>query len=112
MQKKRGCIIKLNFDTPSLVVSVAGVPHDEDLNITFATIFAHIENSTNGNDSEQDIKGLFSDVETNSPKLGNKVTLRNEKLEKILNAIADIVAKENVLRTEIDKIVAELAEVG
>jgi type I restriction enzyme M protein len=105
-----------------LVVSVAGVPHDEDLNITFATIFAHIENSTNGNNSEQDIKGLFSDVETNSPKLGNTVTQRKEKLVKILNAIVDInelnqriagiVERESKLRAEIDKIVAELAEMG
>ena len=63
---------------------------DENLNITLGNIFAHIENSANGCDSEQDIKGLFSDVDTNSPKLGNTVAQRNE----------------------IDKIVAELAEVG
>ncbi len=61
---------------------------DENLNITLGNIFAHIENSANGSDSEQDIKGLFSDVDTNSPKLGNTVAQRNEKLVKILNAIA------------------------
>ena len=63
---------------------------DENLNITLGNIFSHIENSANGNDSEQDIKGLFSDVDTNSPKLGNTVAQRNEKLVKILNAIADL----------------------
>ena len=63
---------------------------DENLNITLGNIFAHIENSANGSDSEQDIKGLFSDVDTNSPKLGNTVAQRNEKLVKILNAIADL----------------------
>ena len=64
--------------------------NDENLNITLGNIFSHIENSANGNDSEQDIKGLFSDVDTNSPKLGNTVAQRNEKLVKILNAIADL----------------------
>ncbi len=63
---------------------------DENLNISLGNIFTHIENSANGNDSEQDIKGLFSDVDTNSPKLGNTVSQRNEKLVKILNAIADL----------------------
>ena len=50
---------------------------DENLNITLGNIFAHIENSANGSDSEQDIKGLFSDVDTNSPKLGNTVAHLN-----------------------------------
>lgn len=74
----------------SLVLSVALVVHDVNLNITLAIIFAHIENSANGNNSEQDIKGIFSDVDTNSPKLGNTVAQHNEKLVKILNAIADL----------------------
>lgn len=62
---------------------------DENLNITLADIFNHIENSANGTASEPDLKGLFSDIDTNSRKLGATVAQRNEKLVKILNAIAE-----------------------
>lgn len=64
--------------------------HDENLNITLSTIFSNIENSAYGTPSEQDMKGLFSDIDTNSRKLGTTVAQRNEKLVKILNAIADL----------------------
>lgn len=63
---------------------------DENLNITLTDIFNHIENSANGTASEPDLKGLFSDIDTNSRKLGATVAQRNEKLVKILNAIADL----------------------
>lgn len=63
---------------------------DENLNITLTDIFNHLENSANGTASEQDLKGLFSDIDTNSRKLGATVAQRNEKLVKILNAIAEL----------------------
>lgn len=63
---------------------------DENLNITLTDIFNHIENSANGTASEPDLKGLFSDIDTNSRKLGATVAQRNEKLVKILNAIAEL----------------------
>ena len=63
---------------------------DENLNITLSDIFDHIENSANGTASEPDLKGLFSDIDTNSKKLGATVAQRNEKLVKILNAIAEL----------------------
>lgn len=63
---------------------------DENLNITLSDIFGHIENSANGTASEPDLKGLFSDIDTNSRKLGATVAQRNEKLVKILNAIAEL----------------------
>ena len=63
---------------------------DENLNITLANIFHNIENSANGTASEPDMQGLFSDIDTNSKKLGNTVAQRNEKLVKILNAIAEL----------------------
>lgn len=63
---------------------------DENLNISLNNIFRHIEDSAKGTPSEPDMQGLFSDIDTNSKKLGNTVAERNEKLVKILNAIADL----------------------
>lgn len=63
---------------------------NENLNITLANIFKHIEESAKGSQSEQDLKGLFSDIDANSNKLGATVKQRNEKLVKILDAIASL----------------------
>ncbi|MDO4902143.1 MAG: type I restriction-modification system subunit M [bacterium] len=64
--------------------------HDEDLNITIANVFKNIENSANGTEFEDDIKGLFDDVDTNSNKLGATVEKRNQTLQKIMNAIGEM----------------------
>jgi type I restriction enzyme M protein len=63
---------------------------DADLNITLSRVFGNIENSAKGFDSENDLKGLFDDVDVNSNKLGATVAKRNKKLVKILNAIAGL----------------------
>ncbi|GAA5202026.1 type I restriction-modification system subunit M [Rugosimonospora acidiphila] len=64
--------------------------HDENLNETLERIFGNIEGSAKGTDSEDDLKGLFDDLDVNSPKLGNTVAKRNEKLVKLLAAIGDL----------------------
>lgn len=64
--------------------------NDENLNETLQKVFANIEGSAVGADSEDDLKGLFADLDVNSPKLGNTVAKRNEKLVKLLNAIGDL----------------------
>lgn len=46
---------------------------NESLNTDLAQIFAEIEASANGYQSEQDIKGLFADFDTTSTRLGNTV---------------------------------------
>lgn len=61
---------------------------DPNLNETLATVFAAIENSAKGTESEPDFKGLFGDIDVNSNKLGASVQKRNETLVKILNTIA------------------------
>ena len=53
-------------------------------------VFNAIENSAKGADSEDDMKGLFDDIDVNSNKLGATVTKRNETLVKILTAIGDL----------------------
>lgn len=63
---------------------------DANLNETLSNIFANIEGSANGSDSEDDIKGLFDDLDVNSSKLGPTVAKRNEKLVKLLDAIGDL----------------------
>lgn len=63
---------------------------DANLNETLSRIFADIEGSANGSDSEDDLKGLFDDLDVNSSKLGQTVAKRNEKLVKLLDAIGDL----------------------
>ena len=65
-------------------------PRDENLNETLQRVFRNIEGSAVGADSEDDIKGLFDDLDVNSAKLGNTVAKRNEKLVKLLDAIGDL----------------------
>ena len=45
-------------------------------------VFKNIEASALGTDSEDDIKGLFDDLDVNSNKLGSTVAKRNQKLVK------------------------------
>ncbi len=59
-------------------------------NETLERVFRNIEASAIGADSEDDFKGLFDDLDVNSPKLGNTVAKRNEKLIKLLDAIGDL----------------------
>lgn len=63
---------------------------DKDLNITLGKILDNIENSAKGTASEDDMKGLFDDLDFNSNKLGNNVDDRNTKIIKMLNAIGDL----------------------
>ncbi|MDU9762082.1 type I restriction-modification system subunit M [Helicobacter pylori] len=62
-------------------------PHNEDLNVTLQNIFNEIEKSSLGTPSEENVKGLFADLDVNSNKLGSSHKNRVEKLTKILQAI-------------------------
>lgn len=64
--------------------------NDSDLNITLDKIFSNIENSAKGTESEDDLKGLFDDLDVNNKKLGNTVPERNSKLVKLLDAIGEL----------------------
>lgn len=65
-------------------------PQDENLNETLGRIFKGIEGSAAGTDSEDDLRGLFDDLNVNSSKLGNTVAKRNAKMVKLLDAIGDL----------------------
>jgi len=74
-----------------LFVNVRRRAHaDENLNETLSRVFKDIESSALGTDSEDDLKGLFDDLDVNSSKLGPTVAKRNEKLVKLLDAIGDL----------------------
>ena len=63
---------------------------DSNLNETLGNIFHAIENSAKGAASEDDMKGLFADIDVNSNKLGATVQKRNETLVKIIDKIGDM----------------------
>ncbi|MFB9620877.1 type I restriction-modification system subunit M [Brooklawnia cerclae] len=65
-------------------------PQDANLNETLERVFRNVEASAAGTDSEDDLKGLFDDLDPNSSKLGATVAKRNEKLVKLLDAIGDL----------------------
>lgn len=64
--------------------------NDDNLNETLHRIFKNIENSAKGTESETHFKGLFDDIDVNSPKLGRTVKERNHKLVRIMDAIGDL----------------------
>lgn len=64
--------------------------NDANLNETLSNVFKNIENSAKGTDSEDDLRGLFDDIDVNSNKLGGTVTKRNELLTKIIEAIGGL----------------------
>lgn len=68
----------------------AKAKNDPNLNETLERVFRNIEASAFGADSEDDLKGLFDDLDVNSAKLGPTVAKRNEKLVKLLDAIGDL----------------------
>ena len=64
--------------------------NDENLNETLENVFKHIEGSATGHESEEALKGLFTDFDVNSNKLGATVEKRNQKLTKLLDGIGDM----------------------
>ena len=63
---------------------------NDNLNTDLATIFKEIESSSTGHQSENDIKGLFDDLDTTSNRLGGTVSEKNKRLVAILKGIAEI----------------------
>ncbi|HBC39745.1 type I restriction-modification system subunit M [Candidatus Shapirobacteria bacterium RIFOXYD1_FULL_38_32] len=64
--------------------------NDANLNETLSTVFDNIEKSAKGSSSEDDLKGLFDDLDVNSNKLGNTVEKRNQKLTKLTEAVGGL----------------------
>ena len=62
----------------------------QDLNEVLASVFKHIEHSAKGTESEDDIRGLFDDLDVNSVKLGSTVLDRNKRLRNLLRSISSL----------------------
>ena len=60
---------------------------NESLNTDLAKIFTEIESSANGYPSEADIKGLFTDFDTTSNRLGNSVDDKNKRLAAVIKGV-------------------------
>ncbi|MFP6351046.1 type I restriction-modification system subunit M [Helicobacter pylori] len=87
---KKGQIEEKGFFIPpsALFCNVLkNAPSNDDLNVTLQNIFNEIEKSSLGSKSEENVKGLFADLDVNSNKLGSSHKNRVEKLTKILQAI-------------------------
>ena len=80
------------FIYPSqLFVNVAAkASTNESLNTELAKIFSLIESSAIGYPSERDIRGLFTDFDTTSNRLGNTVKDKNARLAAVLKGVADL----------------------
>jgi type I restriction enzyme M protein len=64
--------------------------NNPNLNETLSAVFKNIESSAKGTESEDDLKGLFDDLDVNSNKLGNTVEQRNKQLVKLLDSISEL----------------------
>ena len=64
--------------------------NNDELNTTLANNFKAIEQSAIGTASEDDVKGLFSNFNTNDAGLGTTVAERNELLTTLLENIRDL----------------------
>ena len=69
---------------------VENASQNENLNEELANIFQAIEKSAIGFKSEDDIKGLFDNLDTRSNILGGTVLEKNKRLSDILNGINSI----------------------
>lgn len=63
---------------------------DKELNTSLANIFKAIEDSAIGTASENDVKGLFANFNTNDPGLGGTVAERCKLLTDLLESVRDL----------------------
>ena len=75
---------------------------DENLNMTLSNIFREIEGSAIGTDSEDDMKGLFSDFNVDSTQLGGDVQTRNKLIAKVLLKVRDMNLGDEFQENKID----------
>lgn len=62
----------------------------KDLNDKLEKVFAYIEGSATGTDSEDDLAGLFDDMDVNSNKRGVTAEERNKRLVRLLDGVGDM----------------------
>lgn len=75
---------------------------DDNLNMTLSEIFKAIEGSAIGTESEDDMKGLFSDFNVDSSQLGGDVKTRNKLIAKVLLKVHDMDLGDDFQANKID----------
>lgn len=83
---------------------VKNVDKDENLNEHLSSIFRSIEASAQGTESEEKMRGLFSDFIVDSSSLGSTVIKRNMLLAKVLKSVAAMGLGSQYNKTENDTI--------
>lgn len=94
------------FILPSqLFQNVAASPEKNvNLNETLAKVFRSIEASAAGTDSEEQVKGLFSDFIIDSSRIGNSVEMRNKCISKVLTKVRDMQLSKTFTDNSIDTV--------
>lgn len=69
---------------------VSNAATNNELHSQLTSTFREIEASASGHPSEGNIKGIFSEFDTNSSRLGNTVEAKNNRLVAILKGIAGL----------------------
>lgn len=81
---------------------VSKADDDENLNDTLSNNFRSIEASAQGTESEDALKGLFSDFVVDNSQLGNSVKMRNKLLAKVLKKVSNMELGKKFDDNEID----------
>lgn len=94
------------FILPSqLFKNVAAAPaKDVNLNETLNKVFRAIEASAAGKESEEQVKGLFSDFIIDSSRIGNSVEMRNKCIAAVLTAVRDMQLSKKFADNSIDTV--------
>jgi len=90
--KKDAINTKGYFIYPSqLFTNLAGrAETTPELNVELRRIFDEIEGSAIGHPSERDLKGLFADFDTSSPRLGATTEEKNRRLIAVIKGVAGL----------------------
>lgn len=94
------------FILPSqLFQNVAKEPEKNvNLNEKLSKVFSSIEASAVGHDSEEQVKGLFSDFVIDSSRIGNSVDTRNKCIADVLIAVRDMELSKRYEDNSIDTV--------
>ena len=120
-EAKNQCLENIGyFIEPKFLFSsvIEAIKRKENILPMLERSLKRIEDSTLGQDSEEDFGGLFSDIDLASPKLGKTADDKNTLVSNVLLALDDIdfgagkKAGEFYTPQEVSRILAEIVSIG